>query len=345
MKKVKKFTALFLVLSLSVSIFAFSASAATVSKDPNFDFHMQISTHIDELRNIRDAKIEPLQKQIEDYQQEAMSLFEEKSQYSVTAQNTYDIIVNNIAENEVKIDAIKNEYFNNIKNYLSSMGFDEVEETNLIETEDKTIHTSATDVGKMQSTSSVTYNKTKNEFYYLVEYDYNAKNILGSYLGLNDAWGTYDLVSMQHRDERNWSWNNIIVTANLAYGFYGNSLVGKADKYEILDTGLAGTSAVSNREDFWNGCVFNVKDTEVSGPQNFSSEIRYVTVEGWLKPSGTVKSTAVKSEYEHNYKTKTATVSVDASTLDNGTFGMKVEYSSTIGTWRRSAGSKTCTIS
>ncbi len=345
MKTTNKITALFLSFILIVSAFTFSVSAESENKDPNFDFHMMISTHIDELRDIRDAKIQPLQKQIDEYQCQAKSLVETKDQYTSALQEKYDIVVANITENESAIDKAKREYFDNINNYLSEMGFSNPEEINNDGQLEKVIHTSGTDAGKMQTTSSVRYNKSKNEFYYFVEYDYNAKNLLGAYLGLNDQWGTYDLVSMQHRDQRNWSWNNIYVTANLAYGYNGNSLVGKADKYKILDKGFTGTSAVSNREDFWNGCIFNVKDTAVNGPKNFSSEIRYVTIEGWLKPSGTAKSTAVKSEYEHNYKTKDASVSINASTLNNGTFGMEVKYSKTIGKWRRSAGSRTCTIS
>ena len=161
------------------------------------------------------------------------------------------------------------------------------------------IHVSATDAGYMQTTSSVSYDSKTKEFYYFVEYDYNEKRALG-YYGLDDSWGDYDLVSMQHKENTDWYWNNIIVTANLAHGFTGNSLAGKADKYQILDKGLFNASAVSNREDLWNGCIFNIKDDDVSGPQQYSGHIRYITLEGWLKPTGSDKSTQVKSEYEHN---------------------------------------------
>ena len=130
MKTTNKITALFLSFILIVSAFTFSVSAESENKDPNFDFHMMISTHIDELRDIRDAKIQPLQKQIDEYQCQAKSLVETKDQYTSALQEKYDIVVANITENESAIDKAKREYFDNINNYLSEMGFSNPEEIN-----------------------------------------------------------------------------------------------------------------------------------------------------------------------------------------------------------------------
>lgn len=340
----KKVTAILLTFILGIQLFICSTSAESINTDPNYDFHLQISKHIDELRELRNKKIAPIQEKLESFQKQSLELYKSKSEYTENMQETYNTISENIAIQEKAISDIKMEYFNDIDEYLMNMGFDIIDETQQIDYFDKLIHTSATDAGKMQTTSKVSYNASKKEFYYFVEYDYTGKNLFGAYVGLNDEWGTYDLVSMQHRDEKNWYWNNIIVTANLPKDLYGNSLVGKADKYKIIDKGIGGTSAVSNREDLWNGCIFNIKDAEVKTPY-FNSEIRFVTLEGWLRVSGSTKTTQVKSEYEHNYKTDTKSVSINASTLNNGTFGMTVNYSATIGKWRRSAGSRTCTVS
>ena len=104
-------------------------------------------------------------------------------------------------------------------------------------------------------------------------------------------------------------------------------MVGKADKYQILDSGLFNTSAVSNRESLWNGCIFNVKDDEVTGTGNFSGHIRYVTVEGWLKSTGSGTSSQVKSEYEHNYaKWALSSVSISATGLNDTDFTLSVTY-------------------
>lgn len=84
---------------------------------------------------------------------------------------------------------------------------------------------------------------------------------------------------------------------------------------------------------------------EVTAPQGFSSHIRYVTVEGWLKPVGTAKTTQVKSEYEHNYKEMIWDgVTVGATDLDDPSFSLEVSYTNSSGSWRRSAGSRYCTL-
>lgn len=342
----KKCLSILLIISTIVSILIIPSYAYETEKDPNYDFHLQVSYHIDGLRKIRDLEIEPIQKKIENFRKESEKLFLQKSDFSVNLQKEYNMILNSIKIAEKEISEIKNNYFNEIDLYLNEIGFEKINDKDFNNEISKEIHTSATDAGNMQTRSSISYNKTTKEFYYFVEYDYGDKNLFGAYTGLNDSWGTYDLVSMQHKDVNAWSWRNIIVTANLAYGVAGNNVAGKADKYKILSSGFYGSpSAVSNRNDFWNGCIFNVRDTDYSGPQNFSSHIRYITLEGWLKTSGTTKTTQVKSEYEHNYAKLLGKVSIGNTNLNNSSFKMDVTYEKSSGKWMRSAGSRNATIS
>lgn len=172
--------------------------------------------------------------------------------------------------------------------------------------------------------------------------------MFGEYVGLNDSWGDYDLVSMQHKDNADWHWNNIIVTANLAVGNRTSSIAGKADKYGILDNGVSNACAVSNRNDFWNGCVFNIKDANVkvvTGQSSTTTEVKTVTLEGWLAPTGSNKTANVKSEYEHNYeKNVFSKVEINGVSLDNDSFSMNVTYEKFSGSWQRSSGSRLCTI-
>lgn len=346
----KKIICITLIATMIMSLFAFSASAQEVpaeknDTDPYYEYHLKISSDLDSMRETRNEQIAVHQKQIEEFRNYSMELYNEfLESLSMESQSTYNDIVDSISVLEGKIKNIQDEYFNDVYAYLQENGMEIVDNSNE-STVSEDIHLSATDAGKMQTTSSVSYNSTTGEFYYFVEYDYYGQNWISTYVGLNDMWGDYDLVSMQHKENTDWYWNNIIVTANLAYGFYGNSLVGKADKYQILDTGFFNTSSVSNREDFWNGCIFNIKDDEVSGPQSFSSNIRYVTVEGWLKPTGSAKTTLVKSEYEHNYKEWIWNgVTVGATDLDDPSFSLEVSYTKSSGSWRRSAGSRNCTL-
>lgn len=344
----KKYLSILLIISTIVSILAIPSYAFETEKDPYYDFHLQVSYHIDELRRIRDLQIEPIQEKIDNFRKQSEQLFSKRSNFSEkeNMQKEYNIILNNITTAEEEILEIKNDYFNAVDLYLDEIGFEKVNNKDFNNEVSKEFHTSATDAGNMQTRSSISYNKTTKEFYYFVEYDYGYKNLFGTYTGLNDSWGTYDLVSMQHKGVNAWTWRNIIVTANLAYGVAGNSVAGKADKYKILSSGFYGSpSAVSNRNDFWNGCIFNIRDTEYSGPQSFSSHIRYVTVEGWLKTSGTVKTTQVKSEYEHNYSKLLAKVSIGSTNLNDNAFKMDVTYEKSSGKWMRSAGSRNATIS
>lgn len=346
----KKLGCIAMAVALLSLLMAFNVSAAeapgqNITTDPYYDYHLSISAKIDEMRELRNSQIETKQKAIEELRTRSMELYENSvNSFSAESQTTYNEIIKSIDLVEEQIKTIQSEYFDNVYSYLRSVGM-EIIDTGDNEEINGSIHLSATDAGNMQTTSSVSYSTLTDEFYYFVEYDYNQQNLVGTYVGLNDMWGDYDLVSMQHRENSDWYWDNIIVTANLANGFYGNSLVGKADKYQILDAGFFGTNSVSNREDLWNGCIFNVKDSEVTGAQNFSSEIRYVTLEGWLKPTGTETSVQVKSEYEHNYqKLAWNSVTIGSTDLDDPSFSLEVIYEVVSGVWRRSAGSRLCTI-
>lgn len=337
-----------LLTTVLMSYFLFAtASAAEIkpSTDPYYDFHLNISYTVDALRADRSAQIEPLQSELLRLYSNAKELYEERMTFSLTSQKEYTILVNEIKMLNAKIQEIHNEYFDNVKAFLHSQGFIDVE-SDAVSTEIfESFHLSATDAGYMQTNSFVQYHPELGEFYYFVEYDYNQQNLFGAYVGLNDSMGDYDLVSMQHKENDDWSWNNIIVSADLGIGFAGTTLAGKADKYRIIDNGLAGARAVSNRNDFWNGCIFNIKDDEVSAHQTHSSEIRYVTLEGWLQPDGSQKTCLVKSEYEHNYKKAIwDSVSIGSALLDDLNFSMNVTYTAYSGSWSRSAGSRVCVL-
>lgn len=342
----KKLLSVALVVTLVIAFCSFSTSAEEPQVDPYYEYHLQISDSIAELRTQRNEQIEPLQREIQTYRNASMQLYNTTTpaNYTAESQSTYDKIISITSLLEGKISDIQDEYYSNVQNYLISMGMTVISEFEHADW-DSDIHMSATDAGLMQTTSSVSYDPNTDEFFYFVEYDYQEQNIWGAYLGLHDSWGEYDLVSMQHRESTDWHWDNIIVTAELAYGFAGSSMAGKADKYQILDNGVSAASAVSNRNDFWNGCIFNIRDSVINGPQNFSSEIRYVTLEGWLKPAGETTATQVKSEYEHNYDIwALSTISLGETTLNDESFSMEVVYTNTSGSWGRSAGSYYCTI-
>lgn len=344
----KKAVIILVVLSMLISFCTISTFAEEGQRDPFYEYHLLISYKVDELREQRNDQIELLQNEMQNYRNESMQLYDESSStYSQKDQIAYEALIESIALVEEKITAVDEQYYKSIEEYLTSLGMKVIDDfSSSCDVSD--IHLSATDAGYMQTTSGVLYSYVTNEFYYHVEYDY-AGTFLGAYTGLNDLWGDYDLVSMQHKDNNDWYWNNIIVTANYADGFYGNenaTLAGKADKYQILEGNmLGGASAVSNREDFWNGCIFNVRDDQMNAQFDYSSEIRYVTLEGWLKPVGNSTETQVKSEYEHNYKTWVlASVAIGSTELNDDNFSLDVTYTKSSGSWRRSAGSRVCNI-
>ncbi len=344
----KKTICILIVVSFLIAFSSICTFAEEAETDPYYEYHLQISYKIDELREQRNNQIEPLHDQIKNYRNESMQLYNENSStYSQMDQIVYDKLIDSITELEEKITAIEKQYYEDVEEYLISVGMQIVDEFSS-SYENTDIHLSATDVGYMQTNSSTLYSNSTDEFFYFVEYDY-AQTSLGSYLGLNDLWGDYDLVSMQHKENSDWYWDNIIVTANYAQGFYGNpdaTLAGKADKYQILENNVSGVSAVSNREDFWNGCIFNVSDKQIKNTAlSYSSEIRYVTLEGWLKPTGDSTVTHVKSEYEHNYQTWVlASVVLGSTNLNDDEFSLEITYVKSSGAWRRSAGSRICAI-
>lgn len=322
-----------------------SATEAKPITDPHYDYHLNISYSIDTLRAERSAQLEPLQNELTMLRASAKEMYEERATFTQATQAEYTALINEVNVLNSQIQEIEDEYFEKVADFLHSQGFVDVDSNVVDDAASGDIHLSATDAGYMQTTSSVSYNSSTGEFYYFVEYDYNQQNILGAYVGLDDTWGDYDLVSMQHKENDEWFWNNIIVSADLGIGFSGTTLAGKADKYQILSNGLAGARAVSNRNDFWNGCIFNIKDAEVCAHQSHSSEIRYVTLEGWLEPGGSATTCQVKSEYEHNYEEWVwSSVAIGATLLDDENFTMDVTYESSSGVWNRSAGSKRCTI-
>lgn len=347
MKQSKRIISLLLMLMLLFSFMSVSASATTTKPitDPHYDYHLSISYSIDALRAERSAQLEPLQKELTTLRSDAKELYDNRAAFSQASQVEYTNLINEINTLNTQIQAIEDKYFEDVALFLHSQGFVDVDsDADEAETSEG-FHLSATDAGYMQTSSNVTYNSTTGEFYYFVEYDYNQQSLFGAYVGLNDIWGDYDLVSMQHKENDDWFWNNIIVSADLGIGFAGTTLAGKADKYQILSNGLAGARAVSNRNDFWNGCIFNIKDDEVSAHQSHSSEIRYVTLEGWLEPGGSQRTCLVKSEYEHNYaEWVLSSVAIGATLLNDESFSMDVTYELSSGAWPRSAGSKRCTI-
>lgn len=348
MKKSQKLLSLGITLSLLFAFFTFSVSAQEISEDPYFDYHLQISKDIDQLREVRNAKINMLQEEISSCCEQASNLYKDRVSYSDCSQIKYNDLVQQIESLDADMLETRQDFYDSINQYLNSLGFIAVNDENTQDVINKDIHLSATDAGKMQTNSSVYYNSSTNEFYYYVEYDYTGKNLFGEYVGLNDSWGDYDLVSMQHKDNADWHWNNIIVTANLAVGNRTSSIAGKADKYGILDNGVSNACAVSNRNDFWNGCVFNIKDANVkvvTGQSSTTTEVKTVTLEGWLAPTGSNKTANVKSEYEHNYeKNVFSKVEINGVSLDNDSFSMNVTYEKFSGSWQRSSGSRLCTI-
>ena len=347
MKTTKRAISLVLVFVFLISFSTVTASAVESNpiSDPYYEYHLNISYSIDSLRAERSAQLEPLQNELTSLRTDAKELYEERANFTQDTQMTYTNLVNQIDMINTKIQQVEDKYFNNVASYLYSQGFVEIDSDIDESVTNDGFHLSATDAGYMQTTSNVTYNTTTGEFYYFVEYDYNEQSLFGAYVGLNDMWGDYDLVSMQHKENNDWFWNNIIVSADLGIGFSGTTLAGKADKYQILSNGLAGARAVSNRNDFWNGCIFNIKDAEVTAHQSHSSEIRYVTLEGWLEPGGSQTTCQVKSEYEHNYAEWVwSSVAIGATLLDDENFTMDVTYELSSGAWNRSAGSKRCTI-
>ena len=319
------------------------------NKDPYEAFHNEISDMVASIREIGDSNIELIENQIYELNTESVFLLEQNLNINSieSTQMRYNDILSEINELEEEIVAIKKETDQEIASKLKEKGFifctsrETESDSDIV----NTMRLQGCDAGNMQTSSYVHYYPATKEFYYYVCYDYNAKNSLGAYVGLDDSWGDYDLVSMQLKDDNGWYWNNIRVTAKLAYGFYNNNIAGIADKYSIIDSGLSGTSHVSNRNDFWNGCIFNVKDSHISMPQSFSSEIRYVYVEGWLKTAGTSRSSQVKSEYEHNYEDwELGDVKISGTGLDYTNYKMEVSYSHQEGRWSRSAGSLVVTI-
>lgn len=250
-------------------------------------------------------------------------------------QAQYDVIVSQIDSFENKKMQVKNQMYSEVDQTLKDLGF--VKASTEIQSDeiDENIALQETEPGYMQTKSDAYYYSQTKEFYYWVDYDYTETNIFGVKSGLDDIWGDYDLVSMQHKDDNGWNWNNITVDA---YMVYRNSLAGSADKYHII----SGT-AVSNRDDFWNGCIFNVKDENPSPDINFC--IVKISLNGWLQTRGSSRSTQVKSEYEHNYKAWVfSSVQIESTGLNQSEFKMNVTYSKESKIWRRSAGSRVVQI-
>lgn len=344
----KKIVSLILIFVFCLLSFNIGTYANNNEQDPYYDFHMQVSSAIEEMRFERNKKIQAVEDQMDNLKSSATDLLNERATYSVEKESTYKNITNQLSQLNSKVEEIKKEYSTSLENYLKNIGFVLIDDNIGFEnTDQKIVHTSAsTNANYMQTTSTLTYYPATKEFYYYVEYDYNQQNLFGAYLGLSDSAGDVDLVSMQHKESTDWYWNNIIVSAEFADTTMGNGFAGKADKYGIISNCFVpdSPSRVSNRIDFWNGCVFNVDDTACKYYE-YNSEIRYVTLEGWLQSSGTATSSAVKSEYEHNYKKWVLDkVAVSGVNLNDASFSMEVSYSKLSGVWQRSAGSRVCTL-
>ena len=347
----KKIVSLILIFVFCVLSFNIGTYANNNEQDPYYDFHMQISSTIEEMRFERNKKIQAVEDQMDNLKTFATDLLNERATYSVEKENTYKNITKKLSQLNSEVQEIKKEYSTSLEYYLENIGFVLIDDNIDFEhTDKKIVHTSAsTNANYMQTTSTLTYFPTTKDFYYYVEYDYNQKNLFGAYIGLSDSAGDYDLVSMQHKETMDWYWNNIIVTAEFANAWdaTGSASAGKADKYRIINNCNVpnSPSRVSNRNDFWNGCVFNVDDTAIKYSDGYDSEIRYVTLEGWLQSSGTATSSAVKSEYEHNYqKWVFSSVTVSGVNLNDSSFSMEVSYSKSSGVWQRSAGSRVCIL-
>lgn len=74
----KKYLSILLIISIIVSILAIPSYAFETEKDPYYDFHLQVSYHIDELRRIRDLQIEPIQEKIDNFRKQSEQLFSKR---------------------------------------------------------------------------------------------------------------------------------------------------------------------------------------------------------------------------------------------------------------------------
>lgn len=192
----------------------------------------------------------------------------------------------------------------------------------------------ALEAGQMQTSSSVMYQPQYKEFYYYVEYRGD----------LADWWKDYDLVSVQHKDDNGWYWNAVTVKGYEVTTNGTNTLLETihcATKYSITEG-----SRISAREDFWNGTIFNVNDrTSQNMGTNYLSYLNKVTVQGWLHVNGEIRSTMVKSDFEHNYQTLLVRGgNITSSILDPVSFAMSVSYETETLRWLRTAGSRYITI-
>lgn len=153
---------------------------------------------------------------------------------------------------------------------------------------------------------------------------------------LDDMWGDYDLISMEMKNNNGWSWNNISTTVwvnDLADTGSGMTCLGDADKYHVISGNYA-----SARSDFWNGCIFNVKD---KNGQLFAVRVGLsdILMVGWLQTRGNSRSNQVKADFEHNYKKNVFNFfSITGASIKD--FNLQVSYSAEINRWSRTTGSR-----
>lgn len=223
---------------------------------------------------------------------------------------------------EQKMQAVRQNYHDVMQAMLELYGG--------VRLEDDSPDMLSSDAGQMQTSSDVMYFSSTKEFCYIASF--SAKTFL------NDMWGDYDLVSMEMKDNNGWYWNDISVAAYFNnYKMTESSRIemGMANKYEIISG-----SKVSARTDFWNGCIFNVRDQKTGNAiMGNSYGLSDLLLVGWLQTKGSSRVNYVKADYEHNYRAW-IWEKVAISTTNLKDFSLGVEYSSEGRRWLRSTGSK-----
>lgn len=284
----------------------------TGSGDPYEAFHREI-----------DAKIKEIYCR---YSAEKASIRAERDNKIAAKGAMANDMQNDIALLGQKMQAVQRDYQNELKAMLESYG--------AVWLEDASPALLSSDAGQMQTESNISYFSNTKEFFYIAAFSATPF--------LNDMWGDYDLASMEMKDDNGWNWNTIDVTA-----FYNNHTMsdstriemGQANQYHIY----SGTH-VSARTDFWNGCIFNIKDqTTGSAILGNAYGLSDILLIGWLQTRGASRVNYVRADFEHNFK-RFVVSSVSVSGADIKNFNLNVTYSKESMRWTRTAGSRRAEI-
>lgn len=312
----RKWSRVFISVLLLASIFCSSGVWAVkgseiVSRDPYEELHREIEEKIKDIYC--------------NYSSQAASVRAEIRNSVETKGIVSDEVSWAVQPLEREMQMIQQDYKSEMKEMLESYGAVWLEDDS---------PSLLSDAGQVQTDSNVAYMSTTKEFCYIAAFYATTF--------LNDMWGDYDLVSMEMKDDNGWNWNKISVTAyfnNYTMSDSTMTEMGEDNQYHII----SGTH-VSARTDFWNGCIFNVRDqttgNAILGNTYGLSDLLLI---GWLQTRGTSRVNYVRADFEHNFK-RFIVSSVSVSGADIKNFNLNVTYSRESMRWTRTAGSKRAEI-